>query len=66
MILAGHNSNERDLIGRVMRKAKPVRRKGSGTYRWSWVCDQFCVGSTVAVALCKEFGLDPDKMVKKA
>ena len=65
MILAGHQFNERDLIGRVMRNAKPVRSKGSGTYRWSWVCDRFGVGSTVAAALCKEFGLDPDEMVHK-
>ena len=65
MILAGHQFNERDLIGRVMRNAKPVGRKGSGIYRWSWVCAQFCVGSTVAAALCKEFGLDPDDMVHK-
>ena len=65
MILAGHQFNERDLIGRVMRNAKPVRRKGSGIYRWSWVRDQFGVGSTVAQALCQEFGLDPDDMVRK-
>ena len=66
MILAGHNFNERDLIGRVMRNAQPTKTKGAGIYRWAWVSNHFGVGSTVAHALCKEFGLDPDEMVKKA
>ena len=65
MILAGHQFQERDLIGRVMRNAQHVKTKGAGIYRWTWVCNHFGVGSTVAHALCREFGLDPNDMVKK-
>ena len=64
MILAGHHLNERDLIGRVMRNAHPVKGAG-GTYRWAWVSDRFSVGSTVARAMCAEFGLGPDESVRK-
>lgn len=65
MILAGHHFDERDLIGRVLRNARAVKSQHSGVYRWVWVSDHFGVGSTVAQALCREFGLDPDDMVKK-
>lgn len=65
MILAGHHFDERDLIGRVMRSARKVRSQNSGEYRWVWVMGRFGVGSTVAQALCREFGLHPYDMVKK-
>ena len=65
MILAGKQFQERDLIERVMRNAQKVKTKGCGIHRWVWVCNHFCVGGTVAQALCREFGLDPYDMVKK-
>lgn len=65
MILAGHQFNERDLIGRVLRSAVPVKKAGAGVPRWVWVSNHFSTGSTVSCALCREFFLDPDEMVKK-
>ncbi len=65
MILAGHQFNERDLIERVMRNARRVKGEHAGQYRWAWASDTFGVGSTVAHALCHEFGLDHDERVVK-
>jgi len=62
--LADHDFNERDLIGRVMRTAKPVKHKHAGTPRWGWVSKTFTVGSSVAYALCREFQLDPEERVR--
>jgi len=64
--LAGHLFDERDLIGRVMRHATPAKGKHSGEPRWAWVSCTFAVGSTVARALCREHGMDPDERVKKS
>lgn len=63
MILAGHQFNERDLLERAMRNMKGPSR--TGMYRWVLVRDAFGVGSTVAHALCQEFNLDPDEVLKK-
>lgn len=65
MILAGHQFNERDLLERVMRQARPVKTRGCGQYRWVWVMRQFGFGSTVAHAMCEEFNLNPGDMVTK-
>lgn len=65
MILAGHRFDERDLLERVMRQARPVTTKGYGQERWVWVMRRFGFGSTVAHAMCREFGLDPDDRVAK-
>lgn len=65
MILAGHQFNERDLLERVMRQARPVKTRGCGQLRFAWVMHRFGFGSTVAHAMCKEFNLDPDDMVMK-
>ena len=63
MILAGHTFDERDLIGRVMRNLRP-RRGERNVLRWALVRDVFAVGRTVACALCDEFGLNPDDVIK--
>ena len=63
MILAGHQFNERDLLERVMRNITGPNR--TGEYRWILVRNTFAVGSTVAHALCQEFNLDPDEVLKK-
>ena len=64
MTLAGHPFEERELIGRVMRNMRTVNRS-CGTQRWVRVMHTFCVGSTVAYALCEEFGYDPEEQVAK-
>ena len=63
MKLAGHTFDERDLINRVMRNLRP-RRGERSVMRWVLVQDTFAVGSTVARALCREFNLDPDEVIK--
>lgn len=61
--LAGHKFDERDLINRVMRNMKGDNRYGRE--RWVMVMNTFAVGSTVAHAMCHEFGLDPDDILRK-
>lgn len=63
MILAGHTFEERDLIGRVMRNLRPCRGERN-VMRWVLVMAAFGVGSTVAHALCWEFSMDPDEVIK--
>lgn len=63
MNLAGHHFDERELINRVMRNMRAPTRHGE--MRWVLVRDIFGVGSTVAHAMCDEFGLDPDERVSK-
>ena len=65
MILAGHQFNERDLLERVMRQARPVKMRGCGQLRLRWVMCRFGFGATVAYAMCEEFNLDPYDMVAK-
>jgi hypothetical protein len=62
--LAGHEFEERELLKRAlmcMRRVKYPR----GTYRWVKVMNTFGVGSTVAGAICVEFGFDPEERVAK-
>lgn len=63
MDLAGHQFDDRELIGRVMRNMRGPNRYGQA--RWAIVKETFGVGSTVAHALCYEFDLDPDEVLKK-
>jgi len=63
MDLAGHKFEERDLLERIMRGMGGTSRHGRE--RWAIVRDTFGVGSTVANALCHEFGLDPDDILRK-
>jgi len=64
LTLAGHSFDERDLIRRVMRNMRKAK-KPYGEARWVRVMNTFCVGSTVAYALCEEFGYDPEEQVAK-
>lgn len=64
MNLAGNELNDRDLIERVM---KNMRRATKGTLheqRWVVVRATFGVGSSVAYALCHEFKLNPEDILK--
>lgn len=63
MELAGHKFDDRDLIRRVMTNMRGPNRYGQ--MRWVIVKEAFGVGSTVANALCHEFDLDPDEVLKK-
>lgn len=61
--LAGHPFEERRLLMSVMRTMRsPTRYKQQ---RWVIVMSVFCVGSTVAYAMCREFGFDPDEYLSK-
>lgn len=61
--LAGNLYEERQLLVNMMRTMRsPTRYK---TKRWVVVIDTFMVGSTVAHALCRELGFDPDEDLSK-
>ena len=52
---------ERELIQRAIRKARPFARAEP---RWVMVKRIFGTGSTVSAAICTRYGFDPDKEVK--
>lgn len=62
----GNEFEERELIRRAINSIEgPSRRRFShGIERWVLVKDMFCVGSTVARGLCREFGFDPDEALR--
>ncbi|MEW5700281.1 hypothetical protein [Pseudomonas synxantha] len=66
MKLSGCDIDERDLIRSAIRSLKgPSKyRYKHGQYRWALVRDAFGVGSGVASALCREFGFDPEEMIR--
>jgi len=66
MKLSGCEIEERDLIRQVIRNLKgPSKyRSKHGQFRWALVRDAFGVGSGVATALCREFGFDPEEMIR--
>jgi len=61
--LAGHKFEDRDLIWRVMRNLQCPRGRRN-VMRWVLVVHVFGVGHTVANALCAEYDLDPDEVIK--
>lgn len=63
MILAGYEFEDRELIGRALRNMRPCRGERN-VQRWVLVKNLFGAGSTVAYALCAEFDLDPDEVIK--
>lgn len=63
MKLERHDFDERELLGRMMRNMQGTSRWGD--QRWVLVMRAFGFGSTVANAMCHEFGLDPDEVLKK-
>ena len=66
MLLSGCEIEEEDLIRQVVRNVKgPSKyRYKHGTPRWALVRDAFGVGSGVANALCRRYGLDPDEFLR--
>lgn len=63
LTLDNHEFDERDLIRRAMLNLRG--RSRTKTARWVLVTKTFGVGSTVARALCREFGMDPDEELNK-
>lgn len=55
---------DKELVERAVRNAKA--RKTGKHVRWAAVVDTFGVGSTSAIALCRRFDVDPEKMVSGA
>lgn len=66
MKLSGCEIEERDLIRGVIRNLKGPSKYRSkyGVPRWVLVRDAFAVGSGVATALCREFGFDPEEVLR--
>lgn len=56
-----HWPTDSDLLERAVRNAGSWHRP-----RWSHVADKLAVGSSVAIALCQRFGLDPEEIKKRA
>ncbi len=54
---------ERSLLERAVMFARPRRKRGT-VPRWVVVQEVFALGSTFAVQLCREFGLDPDEEIR--
>lgn len=56
-----HWPSDADMLGRAVRNAgvDGVRP------RWSIVADRLAVGSSVATALCRRFGVNPDEIQKR-
>lgn len=55
---------DNELVGRVVRGL----RKRRGRVRqplWVGVSDAFALGSTYAQQLCRKYGMDPDKQVRR-
>lgn len=65
MMLAGHDYDDKRLVRQVLRNMNPVVGKKYGCWMWVKVMRVFGVGSTVAHALCAEFGFDPEQKVRK-
>lgn len=55
-----------ELMRRWLRAQKPSLRPGLGTFLWSRVSEQFCIGSTSAKDVCMRHGFDPDALVRKS
>lgn len=52
-----------ELVGRVVRHARPAQR--NGIPRWVFVNRLFGLGSTYSRQLCLMYGCDPDEMVRR-
>jgi hypothetical protein len=54
--------SDKRLIWGVMHNLRP---QGCGkTQRWSVVAATFAIGSTSAIALCREFDMDPEELLE--
>ena len=65
MNLAGHEFEDKDLVRRAISNMRLVTDNAYGMVRWAKIMRMFGVGSTVAHAMCAEFGFDPEQRVAK-
>lgn len=63
MKLAGNEIKKRELIRRVVTGLCPTER-GVSDPRWRLVMQTFHLGFDESYALCYEFSLDPDEMLR--
>lgn len=56
---------ENELLGRVLRHLESHGRSRVKVPLWSIVGDHFSLGSGYSMQLCRKYGIDPDKMVKR-
>ena len=54
-----------ELIRRVIDGAAGKRRGRVRQPLWVSVADLFCLGSTYSAQLCRKFGFDPEKEVRR-
>lgn len=62
LVLADIRFEMDDLIRRAVRNARP--RDPGVHVRWSAIEYAFGVGSTVAIALCRHYDMDPDEQIE--
>ena len=62
--IPGMRISERELLRRVAIGRKPTSRRQKSVPRWSYVMEQFSLGSTYSHLLCSHLDLDPDEMVR--
>lgn len=55
----GHWPDDDKLLKQVIRNVFPSSNRGKRPM-WAYVMDRFAVGSSVAIALCRRYGFDPD------
>ncbi|EPV8688299.1 hypothetical protein N1E56_15020 [Pseudomonas aeruginosa] len=63
MKLAGNEIKKRELIRRVVTGLRPTE-SGVSEPRWGLVMETFHLGFAESYALCHEFSLDPEEMLR--
>lgn len=64
MKLADIEIAEEELIRGVMMNMRRAPKGHQQIQRWALVRDTFAVGSHVACALCHQYGLNPDEVLR--
>ncbi len=57
---------DNELLGRVVRGFRPIKRGDGGIYLWDAVMNRFGIRPTYAKQLCCRFGMDPYKKVHRS
>ena len=61
--LAGHKFEAKEILWRIVHNLPTSKRKDQRRMRWARVSDALAMGSTVSMAICREFNLDPDEYI---
>lgn len=59
-----HWPGDAEMLERAVRSVGDPGRGRGGRPRWAMVADRLAVGATLAMALCRRFGLDPDEQLR--